>query len=65
MQDQLDKSKAEIDAITKMKERVEKILEGIAETHIVDPIATGDEVSEEKTFDPTKEVWEELEKEFG
>ncbi|RFU30201.1 hypothetical protein B7463_g6140, partial [Scytalidium lignicola] len=65
MQDQLDRSKTEIDGIMKMKEKVEGVLDGLAQTKIVDSTVARDESSIEIVSDSVKDVWDELEKEFG
>lgn len=68
MQDQLDKSRAETAGILAMKEKVEGILEGLSQAKLA-------EVSEESILNTAeskedleedgKEVWDELEREFG
>ncbi|KAH8816026.1 MED7 protein-domain-containing protein [Xylogone sp. PMI_703] len=65
MQDQLDRSKAEIDGIMKMKGRVEGLLDGLAQTKIVESSISQDSGSKDTETDPAKDIWDELEKEFG
>ena len=64
MQDQLEKSRAEMRGIMEGKEKVEKILEGLAlgQGSSLDDAMQG--VTEEEKIEDGSDVWEELEKEF-
>lgn len=67
MEAQLARSKAETEGIEKMKEKVEGILAGLSQTKLVNEETEelkGDEKSSED-FDDTKDVWDELRREYG
>lgn len=59
------KSKAEIDGITKMKEEVNRTLEGFNELKVADGEDNSEERTEGKGADVGgKDVWDALEREF-
>jgi len=63
MQDQLEKSQAETKAMEDMKAKVEGILEGLSRAKLAD--TTDEKKYEEGYVEDGKDVWDELEKEFG
>jgi mediator of RNA polymerase II transcription subunit 7 len=68
MQDQLDKSKAETLGIKAMKEKVEGILVGLGEMQVVgkeEDTIMGEDIAVNQEADEGKDVWDELEREFG
>ncbi|QSZ35958.1 hypothetical protein DSL72_007080 [Monilinia vaccinii-corymbosi] len=65
MQDQLDRSRAETEGIMKMKEKVEGLLEGFSQIKFADEDIVGSEIQEDSIEDDEKDVWEQLDLEFG
>ena len=67
MQDQLDRSRAETRGIREMKDKVEGILEGLSQAKLADGgKGDGKDVGERLGLDEEgRDVWEELEREFG
>ncbi|PQE30278.1 hypothetical protein CJF32_00008177 [Rutstroemia sp. NJR-2017a WRK4] len=65
MQDQLEKSRAETEGIMKMKEKVEGILEGLSEVKLEDKSAIEGQLHDEEPEDDGRDIWNQLEKEFG
>ena len=65
MQDQLDKSRAETEGIMKMKEKVEGMLEGFGEIKLGDEANTNSQEHENVIEDDGKDIWEQLDLEFG
>jgi mediator of RNA polymerase II transcription subunit 7 len=70
MQDQLDRSKAETEAMLKMKAEVEEILEGlgslgIGEKHGNENNGMVDGEGKAEVVEDGRDTWEELEREFS
>ncbi|KAH8684504.1 mediator complex, subunit Med7 [Tricladium varicosporioides] len=65
MQDQLDKSRAETDGIRKMKAKVEGILEGLSQAKLVETTDGKVDNGRDENIEEGRDVWDELEKEFG
>lgn len=65
MQDQLDKSRAETEGIMKMKEKVEGMLEGFGEIKLGDEANANSQEHENVIEDDGKDIWEQLDLEFG
>ncbi|KAL2059784.1 hypothetical protein VTL71DRAFT_10168 [Oculimacula yallundae] len=65
MQDQLDRSRAETKAIGEMKGKVEAILEGLSGRFEGEMGKNGAGEEEKLVVDEERDVWEELEREFG
>ncbi|TGO20570.1 hypothetical protein BPAE_0285g00150 [Botrytis paeoniae] len=65
MQDQLDKSRAETEGIMKMKEKVEGMLEGFVEITLGDEANASSQEHENVIEDEGKDIWEQLDLEFG
>jgi mediator of RNA polymerase II transcription subunit 7 len=68
MQDQLDKSRAETQGIKAMKEKVEGILVGLGQIQVVEKdedTIMGEDIAVNQKVEEGKDVWDELEREFG
>jgi mediator of RNA polymerase II transcription subunit 7 len=68
MQDQLDKSRAETLGIKAMKEKVEGILVGLGQMQVVEKeedTIMGEDIAVNQEVQEGKDVWDELEREFG
>lgn len=65
MQDQLDRSRAETEGIMKMKEKVEGLLESFGQVNFADDDIFNSQVHENIIEDDGKDVWEQLDLEFG
>ncbi|KAG4032868.1 hypothetical protein MFRU_006g03290 [Monilinia fructicola] len=65
MQDQLDRSRAETEGIMKMKEKVEGLLESFGQVNFADDEIFNSQVHENIIEDDGKDVWEQLDLEFG
>ena len=66
MQDQLDRSREETKGIREMKAKAEGILEGLSEARPVDSGSEGQKQKKsEEVVGEGKDIWEELEREFG
>ncbi|KAF4631140.1 hypothetical protein G7Y89_g6993 [Cudoniella acicularis] len=64
MQDQLEKSRAETEGIMKMKAKVEGILEGLGQAKLAE-MKNGKLDGDCDNFEEGRDIWDELEKEFG
>jgi mediator of RNA polymerase II transcription subunit 7 len=68
MQDQLDRSRAETQGIRAIKEKVEGILVGLGQMQMVDKeedTIMGEDTAVNQDVEERKDVWDELEREFG
>lgn len=65
MQNQLEKSRAETEGIMNMKEKVEGILEGFSQVKLADEESANIQTHEDVTEEGGKDVWEQLDLEFG
>ena len=68
MQDQLDKSRSETQGIKAMKEKVEGILVGLGQMQVVEKeedTIMGEDIAVSQQVEEGKDVWDELEREFG
>ncbi|KAI9650825.1 Mediator of RNA polymerase II transcription subunit 7 [Ciborinia camelliae] len=65
MQEQLEKSRAETEGIMKMKEKVEEILEGFGRIKLADEVIASSQLHEDVMEDDGKDVWKQLDLEFG
>lgn len=66
MQDQLDRSRAETDGIRQMKEKVEGILEGLSQAKLAETEEEKVETTEEwREEEEGRDIWEELQRQFG
>jgi mediator of RNA polymerase II transcription subunit 7 len=68
MQDQLDKSRVETQGIKAMKEKVEGILVGLGQMQVVEKqedTIMGEDIAVSQQVEEVKDVWDELEREFG
>ncbi|KAF7861940.1 hypothetical protein EAF04_007821 [Stromatinia cepivora] len=65
MHDQLEKSRAETEGIMQMKEKVEGMLEGFGQIKLADDGIATSQTHENIMEDEGKDVWEQLDLEFG
>ncbi len=65
MQDQLEKSRAETQGIREMKGKVEGIIEGLSLDLKKVDVVNGEVEKKSESVEEGREVWEELEREFG
>lgn len=65
MQDQLERSKMETEAISRMKAEVEGLLEGLGSAGLVEMEVEKELDDEEKVDEEGKDVWEEIWRTFG
>lgn len=65
MEDQLEKSNAEIDGIAKIKAETEAVLAGLENISIEDTSDMTNGKAVEPEYDEGRAIWEQLEREFG